>query len=81
MAEETIRQHRQYLSYLLRLWQENCGDQPLWRASLERPQDGQRLGFANLVDLYAFLNKETGSASPGPERSDDEKCQRPATPE
>jgi hypothetical protein len=81
MAEKRVNQERRYLSYLLRLWQENGGDPPLWRASLERPQHGERLGFASLVDLFDFLDKETESGSPGPERSDDERCQRPATPE
>jgi hypothetical protein len=68
---------RRYLSYLLRLWQESggssdpLGNRPLWRASLERPQAGERLGFASLADLFAFLENETGSGSPGRERSEE----------
>jgi hypothetical protein len=81
MDDKPTKMQRRYLSYLLRLWRENGGKPPLWRASLERPQDGERLVFVSLVNLFAFLDKETGSGSPGPERSDDEKCQRPATPE
>jgi hypothetical protein len=86
MDDKPTKMQRRYLSYLLRLWRETAGDlpggdPPLWRASLERPQGGERLSFASMVDLFAFLDKETGSGSPGPERSDDEKCQRPATPE
>jgi hypothetical protein len=69
MAEETIRQQRQYLSYLLRLWQASAGDppgdSPLWRASLESSQTGARLGFASLEDLLAFLEKEIGSTPSG----------------
>jgi hypothetical protein len=75
MAEETIRQQRQYLSYLLRLWQASAGssdphggtprDPPLWRASLERPQSGVRLGFASLQELFVFLENETGSTPSG----------------
>jgi hypothetical protein len=69
VAEETIRQHRQYLSYLLRLWQASPGDPPgdppVWRASLESPQAGARQGFASLGDLFAFLEEETGSTLPG----------------
>ena len=74
-------QKRRYLSYLLRLWQQGGGerpggdahrDAPLWKASLERPQVGDRLGFASLADLFAFLENETGSSSPGLERTDDE---------
>jgi hypothetical protein len=71
IAEETIRQQRQYLSYLLRLWQASggssdpLGDPPLWRASLESPQTGTRLGFASLGDLFAFLEEEARSIPPG----------------
>jgi hypothetical protein len=79
MDDKPTKMQRRYLSYLLRLWRENGGDSPLWRASLERPEDGERLGFVSLADLFAFLDKETGSGSPGPERSNDEKYQRPAT--
>ena len=50
-------QNRRYLSYMLRLWQENAGTTPgaplLWRASLEMPQAGARLGFASLEDLFS----------------------------
>jgi len=77
-----MNQQRRYLSYLLRLWQESAGDPPggdppggdppLWRASLERPQDGERLGFASLEALFAFLDKETGASSPGLKRSEEE---------
>ena len=70
-------------SYLLRLWQEGAGDlpggePPLWRASLERPQGDMRQGFANLADLFAFLESETGSRPPDPERSEGETCQQPS---
>jgi hypothetical protein len=69
MAEETIRQQRQYLSYMLRLWQASTGDPPhdppLWRASLESPQTGGRLGFASLGDLLDFLEEEIGSTPSG----------------
>jgi hypothetical protein len=71
MAEETIRQQRQYLSYLLRLWQASggssgpLGDAPLWQASLESAQTGARLRFASLEDLFAFLGEEIGSTALG----------------
>jgi hypothetical protein len=85
LAEEPVNRKRRYLSYLLRLWQESAGDpaggDSLWRASLEKPQSDIRQGFASLADLFAFLERETGTPSPSLERSDDEKCQRPAIPE
>jgi hypothetical protein len=69
MAEGTVRQQRQYLSYLLRLWQASAGEPPgeppLWRASVESPQTGARLGFACLGDLFAYLEEETRSILPG----------------
>ena len=55
---------RRYLAYLLRLWQEGDGDPPRWRASLERPHSSDRLGFASLADLVAFLECETKSTPP-----------------
>ena len=71
MAEDTIRRKRQYLYYLLRLWQASggsldpLGDPLLWRASLESSQTGAPLGFASLWDLFAFLEEETRSIPPG----------------
>ncbi len=81
MAEEPITPRRGYLSFLLRLWLESGGDAPLWRVSLERPQDGERLGFASLEDLVAFVEGETGARPPELQRSDEEGCQPPAIPE
>ena len=49
---------RGYLSYLLRLWQVSSDGELVWRASLENPHTGERRGFANLTDLFTFLQKE-----------------------
>jgi hypothetical protein len=81
-----VNKQGRYLSYLLRLWQESAGDlrdgePPLWRASLERPQDGERLGFANLEDLFAFLERETGVGPTELQRLDEGGCQPPTIPE
>lgn len=47
--------HTHHLSYLLRLWRtEGLGDFE-WRASLEIPETGQRIGFANLEQLFVYL--------------------------
>lgn len=58
-----------YLSYLLRLWRVS-GDQGArrggdvnWRASLESPHSGERVGFAGLEELFDFLLRQTGLAS------------------
>ncbi len=48
-----------YLSYLLRLWQTGSTGHATWRASLEDPHSGERLGFASLEDLVAFLQQQT----------------------
>ena len=65
-----------YLSYLVRLWQEDVDDvphrsyetprpneeKPIWRASLENPVTGERNTFASLDDLFKFLQGSTGTA-------------------
>jgi hypothetical protein len=46
-----------YRAYLLRLWLtdlETTGT-PGWRVSLEDSHTGERLGFASLEQLFAFL--------------------------
>lgn len=50
---------RPYHSYLLRLWPANDQGQVTWRASLENPRTGERLGFASLERLFAFLQDQT----------------------
>ena len=44
-----------HLSYLLRLWRTEGLRDFEWRASLEIPETGQRIGFANLEQLFAYL--------------------------
>jgi hypothetical protein len=51
---------RRYISYLLRLWQVKSEGELVWRASLDSPPTGQRLGFASLAEMYTFLEQETG---------------------
>ncbi len=51
-----------YYAYLLRLWRDgDCTD--CWRASLEDPQTGKRLGFADLEKLLAYLREKIGASS------------------
>ena len=43
------------LSYLLRLWRMAGPENFSWQASLENPETGKRIGFANLEQLFAYL--------------------------
>ena len=52
-----------YLSYLLRLWREETEGQTAWRASLERSRTAKRRVFANLDDLFKYLQRQTAVAS------------------
>jgi hypothetical protein len=54
---------REYVSYLLRLWQVAGKGTTGWRASLESPRTGQSQGFASLEDLFQFLRRRTGGPS------------------
>ena len=49
-----------YRSYLLRFWEERSEqtEATLWRFSLEDPLTTQRLGFADLESLTAWLKSE-----------------------
>ncbi len=48
---------RNYLAYLLRLWQE--GEEASWRVTLENPHNGKRYAFSGLEKLCAFLEERT----------------------
>ena len=50
-----------YLSYLLRMWQTRDGSEQIWRVSLESSDTRERRGFANLEDLFDFLQAQTES--------------------
>ena len=58
-------ENRQYLAYMLRLWQVNTTGGPVWRASLEDPHTGNRSGFSDLASLFAFLEDELGQSVSG----------------
>ncbi len=45
-----------YRAYLLRIWlNDQDGQGTRWHASLEEPHTGERLGFASLEQLFAYL--------------------------
>jgi hypothetical protein len=53
-----------YYSYLLRLWREKGSASIQWRASLQDPHSGERVGFAHLNELVAFLREQIGLPPP-----------------
>jgi hypothetical protein len=52
------RDERDYHSYLLRLWRTTGMGGPAWHAMLENPHTGERHGFANLAELFTFLENK-----------------------
>jgi hypothetical protein len=61
--------HRDYLSYLMRLWRVRedgtlCAEAE-WRASLESAQTGARESFGGPMELFAFLREQMGLAAEG----------------
>ncbi len=57
-ASAISRASSQYFSYLLRLWRVGT-EKAVWRASLESPHTGERIPFASLDALFAFLQQQT----------------------
>ena len=45
----------QKCSFILRLWRVDQSKTANWRASLEIPETGKRIGFASLEQLFAYL--------------------------
>ena len=52
-----------HLSYLLRVWTVAQNGAQIWRASLESPRTGERMGFPDLDTLFAFLRRQTSTTS------------------
>jgi hypothetical protein len=67
------REPPDYVAYLLRLWRETGGERSQWRASLQNPHTGERVGFSSLQGLFAFLEEETGPGLPGSESGTDQE--------
>ncbi len=44
-----------HITFLLRLWQVDETASSSWRAALEMPETGERLGFATLEQLFVYL--------------------------
>ena len=52
---QEVGEARDYVAYLLRLWREKGGESTQWRASLQDPHTGEKVGFASLEVLFAYL--------------------------
>lgn len=58
---EQDSKHLHRHSYLLRLWRTTRSGSSYWHASLEDPRTNERVGFASLEQLFAFLMSMTES--------------------
>ena len=65
----TAPERQDYFSYLLRLWRASGVEPAVWRMSLEDPHTGERIGFADLESLFAFLKAQMGHDADREERS------------
>ncbi len=52
-------QNKLYHAYLLRLWCADESEMKCWRASIEDTRTGERIGFASLEELFAFLMEQS----------------------
>ncbi len=55
-----LKQGRGHLAYLVKLWQVRSEGKPMWRASLEDAYTGEKRGFGDPMDLFAFLQEKMG---------------------
>jgi hypothetical protein len=54
-----VHDNKDYRAYLVRMWPVNSGGQTVWRASVEDAHSGERRAFADLPQLFAFLQEIT----------------------
>ncbi len=57
----TLTPRPAYYAYLIRMWTARENGEVVWRASLENPHNGERLAFASLQRLFAFLQDQTAA--------------------
>lgn len=83
-AAEESREGSHYLSYLLRLWCEGSDSAPAtatkmaWRASLQDPHTGQRLGFGGPDEMFAFLSSQMAVRSSGECGDEEDRQESPS---
>lgn len=51
------KNHDDYYAYLLRFWRKDGRD--AWYATLQNPHSGELLKFANLEQLWEFIQQQT----------------------
>jgi len=61
VVEKKATEQQPYLAYMLRLWQVQDGAKSVWRVSLESPHTGERLVFATMDLMVAFLREKTSA--------------------
>jgi len=69
-------ERQEYRAYLVRLWRVHSGGRLVWRATLESPHTGERQVFAELPELFAYLERKTSGLdliAPGEDRSGDDE--------
>jgi hypothetical protein len=59
-----------YVSFLLRLWQSDEAGCPIWRASLESAQTGEKCHFPSVFVLAEYLEREFGQREEESEKAD-----------
>lgn len=64
MTDQT-QKYIPYRAYLLRLWPVHSAGTITWRASLESAQTKEHRGFANLQELFTFLEDEVDEMTQG----------------
>jgi hypothetical protein len=52
-------EERGYRAWLVRLWPAQCEGHTVWRAAIEDAHTGERRAFADLSQLFAFLEETT----------------------
>lgn len=57
MSETELSKPPYYIAYLVRLWQES--PHAPWRASAQCASTGEKIYFATLAELFAFLESQT----------------------
>ena len=52
-------ERHEYRAYLVRFWRVRSGGKWVWRTTLESPHTAERQVFADLPELFAYLERQT----------------------